>query len=316
VPQLCLFVDGELEIATKEWFLDGKGWNLLDFPAELTSGDFSIDREADTYLIDLQGKRLVTLHIGTEQELDLGDSASEWTDLSLSRDLDRKLRQPDIAQPVLMEFLRRTVQYMTERRGIPLADLVRTRFILEKALRAKIASYRQEAFDRGYQHSLFDNSQNVETSFDYGFSFDPDDYPARWHYQGRYKFSRHYYPLVGELKSEGEEFECAQAIDRNPLIHCWVRNLAQQPQFSFKLPTSTDYFYPDFVALLEDGRILVIEYKGEIYKTNDDWREKRNLGELWAEKSRGKALFLMVVETDEQNRDVYKQIGDAIAAVR
>jgi type III restriction enzyme len=92
--------------------------------------------------------------------------------------------------------------------------------------------------------------------------------------------------------------------------------LAQQPQFSFKLPTSTDYFYPDFVALLEDGRILVIEYKGEIYKTNDDSREKRNLGELWAEKSRGKALFLMVVETDEQNRDVYKQIGDAIAAVR
>jgi len=313
VPQLCLFVDGELEVARKEWFLDGKGWNLLEFPTELTPGDFSIDREADTYLIDLLGKRLVTQHIGTEQELDLGDSAGEWTDLSMSRDLDRKLRQPDIAQPVLLEFLRRSIQYLAEQRGIPLADLVRTRFVLEKALRSKIASYRQQAFDRGYQHVLFDNPQNVETSFDYAFSFDPDNYPARWHYQGRYKFSRHYYPLVGELKSEGEEFECAQAIDRNPLVRCWVRNLAQQPQFSFKLPTSSDYFYPDFVVLLKDGRILAVEYKGEVYKTNDDSKEKRNLGELWAEKSEGKALFLMAVESDQQGRDVYKQLEETVS---
>jgi type III restriction enzyme len=313
VPQLCLFVDGELEVARKEWFLDGKGWKLLDFPSNLTSGDFSIDREADTYLIDLQGKRLVSQHIGTEDELDLGDATGEWTELSLSRDLDRKLRQPDIAQPVLLEFLRRTIQHLIEQRGIPLVDLVRTRFVLEKALRLKIASYRQQAYDKGYNYTLFENPQNVETSFDYAFSFDPDNYPARWHYQGRYKFNRHYYPLIGELKSEGEEFECARAIDRNPLIRCWVRNLAQQPHFSFKLPTSSDYFYPDFVALLKDNRILVIEYKGEVYKTNDDSKEKRNLGELWAEKSNSNALFLMAVECDEQGRDVYKQIEDEIS---
>ena len=313
VPQLCLFVDGELRKATKEWFLDGRGWKLLDFRPELTPADFSIDREADTYLIDLQGKRLVTQHIGTEDELDLGDSTGGWTDLFLSRDLDRKLRQPDIGQPVLLEFIRRTIQYLLEKRGIELTDLIRTRFVLEKALRMKIAGYRQQAYDRGYQHTLFDNPQNVETSFDYAFSFDPDNYPAHWHYQGRYKFNKHYYPLVGELKSEGEEFECAQAIDRNALIRCWVRNLSGQPEFSFKLPTSTDYFYPDFVVQLKDGRILVIEYKGEVYKTNDDSKEKKNLGQLWAEKSGGNALFLMAVERDEQGRDVYQQIEDTIS---
>ena len=68
-------------------------------------------------------------------------------------------------------------------------------------------------------------------------------------------------------------------------IKYWVRNLASGKEASFRLRTSTDYFYPDFVVVLNDGRILVIEYKGEPYKTNDDSKEKKNLGELWAEKA-------------------------------
>jgi ATP-dependent DNA helicase RecG len=42
------------------------------------------------------------------------------------------------------------------------------------------------------------------------------------------------------------------------------------------------------VAELHDGRILVVEYKGEAYKTNDDSKEKRQIGQLWEEKSGGK----------------------------
>ena len=37
----------------------------------------------------------------------------------------------------------------------------------------------------------------------------------------------------------------------------------RQPN-SFWLQTSSDKFYPDFVALLNDGRVLVVEYKGRI----------------------------------------------------
>ena len=54
-------------------------------------------------------------------------------------------------------------------------------------------------------------------------------------------------------------------------------------------------FYPDFVAELTDGRILVVEHKGKVYATNDDSKEKCNIGDLWEEKSDGKALFLMTV---------------------
>ncbi len=312
IPQLCLWVDGELEIAAKEWFLDEGGWSLTKYPAQLTEGEFSIQREAESFSIDIQGKQLVIKDLGRQLPLDLGDAVGEWTELTLSRNLDGKLSQIDIRQEVLLEFLRKTIHYLVTVRNIPLADLVRTRFVLEKALREKIKKYRQMALDDGYQKTLFKSKEKVETSYDYAFSFNPDVYPAQWFYKGRYKFNNHYYPMVGELKYKGEEFECAQALDRNRDIRCWVRNLSRQPEFSFKLPTSTDNFYPDFVALLNDGRILVVEYKGDDYVTNDDSREKRNLGELWEEKSKRKALFLMAVERDEQGRDVYKQIEDKV----
>jgi len=95
-------------------------------------------------------------------------------------------------------------------------------------------------------------------------------------------------------------------------VKCWVRNLSRQDN-SFKLPTSTDYFYPDFVALLNDGRALVVEYKGKHYKTNDDSKEKINIGELREKKSKGKCLFLFAVKRDARDRDVYKQIEDKIS---
>ena len=74
----------------------------------------------------------------------------------------------------------------------------------------------------------------------------------------------------------------------------WIRNLSREPEFSFWLQTSTDKFYPDFVCKLKDGRILVVEYKNtKDYEDSADASEKRRLGELWAEKSDGKCLFVM-----------------------
>ena len=62
---------------------------------------------------------------------------------------------------------------------------------------------------------------------------------------------------------------------------------------SFWFQTASDKFYPDFVAKLKDGRILVIESKGEHLWSNDDSKEKRAVGELWADRSKGRCLFVM-----------------------
>lgn len=315
VPQLCMFVDGEWTLASKSEFLDPRDWDLLKYPAELTENDFSIREETNTWLIDVQGKHLTTKFLGSENLFDLSDAPTNWTINQLSRDLERKIRPPYLRQEVLLEHLRRTLSFLIEKRNIPLSDLARARYILEKQLRDKIKSYYDDAIAKGYQTRLFGAKAAVESKFDnYAFEFptDPFQFGVRWYYKGRYIWNKHYYPYVGELDSEGEEFECAQAIDRNMSVRCWVRNLPKSEN-SFRLPTSTDYFYPDFVALLNDGRILVIEYKGKPYETNDDSKEKINIGDLWESKSNGNGLFLFAVKRDGKGRDVYKQIEDKIS---
>jgi type III restriction enzyme len=97
---------------------------------------------------------------------------------------------------------------------------------------------------------------------------------------------------VGDLKSGGEEYECAVFLDQLPEVRFWVRNPERGSQ-AFSLQTSSDKFYPDFVCLLKDGRHLVVEYKGEHLWSNEDSREKRALGELWARRSHGTCLFVM-----------------------
>jgi type III restriction enzyme len=314
IPRLCLWVQGELEPAEKELFLDIRGWSPLDFPAILSESEFSIRDSAETFEVDVQGKQVVYRHVDGSRQLDLNGVPTEWTPADLVRWLDREIRQPDIRQEVLLEFLRRVVTDLTDRRKIPLAVLVRAKYPLSKTLAEKLRVLRQQAYDRGYQATLFGAAAAVETSDRYVFEFPPDNYPAQWYYRGAWQPSKHFYPHVGELETKGEEFECARALDALPEVKCWARNLAKQPACSFWLPTATDRFYPDFVAELVDGRLFVIEYKGAPYVTNDDSKEKRMLGDLWAGKSGGRALFLMAEKKDAAGRGVLEQLREAIRA--
>lgn len=311
VPQLCLWVDGELELAEKENFLDARGWNLLGYPAELTETEFKLTDNGKKYEIDIIGDKIRERLVGETDQLNLDIVDTGWTDLHLSRWLDGRLRQQDIRQEVLLEYLRKTVAFLSEKRSIPVPALVRGRFLLVKVLQEKIKKFRKDAYEKGYQQTLFAPNAKVETSFEYGFAFGRHDYAPRWSYEGSYQFNKHFYDRVGELKSKGEEYECAKAIDMHPAVKQWVRNIERHEK-SFWLPTSSDKFYPDFVAELTDGRTLVIEYKGEAYATNDDSKEKINIGQLWEEKSGGKALFLFALKSDAKGRSVHDQITQVV----
>jgi type III restriction enzyme len=109
---------------------------------------------------------------------------------------------------------------------------------------------------------------------------------------------------------EGEEFQCAKAIDSEPAVRFWLRNVSRHSD-SFRLPTSDDFFYPDFVAQLNDGRLLVVEYKGDDRSTNDDSKEKANIGEIWARLSKGKALFLLAT-INQGGKSLAEQIKEKI----
>ena len=69
-------------------------------------------------------------------------------------------------------------------------------------------------------------------------------------------------------------------IDDLPEVKYWIRNLVKRDHASFWLPLAHGEFYPDFVCELNDGRMLVVEYKGEAYATNDDSAKKRHQREV------------------------------------
>ena len=313
VPRLYLYVQGRFEFVEQELILDLGGWTLNGYPAELTPEEFSVHDTAERWEVDLKGEKLIYSHIDQGVQLELGLLKLSWTDMQLSRWLDKECRQSDITQPVLLEFCRKVIASLIEKRGIPLNDLLRFKFQLAKAVQQKIKAYRQQAYTHGYQTFLFGPKAQVETSFQDGFAFTKDrPYPYAGSYGGPYQFKNHFYGIIGELDSKGEEFECAKLIDTLPQVKHWIRNLAGRQQTSFWLPTSTDRFYPDFIAELKDGRVFVIEYKGAHLADTQDTKEKQNIGELWAAKSGGKGIFLMAEKQNAIGQSTRDQLVAAI----
>jgi len=308
IPQLSLFIDGERDLA--DYVLDDHLWNLLDYSAELTETDFQVEEKSASYEFDIRGETLTYKFLGKQLPLDFSDTESGLTELQLTRWLEPRLRLPTIRPENLIEFIRKTLKQLIDNRKIPLVTLVRGRFQLLKAVALKIKDHQIKDSKSNYQALLFGDHTTADTTYDYSFQFDPRSYPANSFYQGHYEFNKHYYGNVIGAFDNDEEMDCAKDIAQCDDVKFWVRNLVHDT-WAFRLPLSNGkFFYPDFVAMLNDGRIFVIEYKGE--HLVDASQEKKNIGELWEEKSGGKALFLMAVKRDEKGRSVYKQIEDKI----
>lgn len=316
IPQLCLELDGYLEVVEKDTLAQLGDWNLLDSPVQLAN--FTIHETVNSFEIDVNGEKVKFKHIDAQQ-LQLNEVASHVSEQDLVRWLDVQVRQPDLSQFQLQAYLVKMLSHLIHDKGLSLTALVRARFQLADAVKAEIERLRQQAMQKGFQCRLLEMAvPNLQDIAHYSFTFDAGKYPARNIYQGSYEFSKHFYPVIHDLREKtsagktAEEFRCAMAIDSHPHVKHWVRNIERQAQFSFWLPTSTDYFYPDFVAELNDGRVLVVEYKGEPYKTNDDSKEKILVGHQWEKSSDGRCLFLFAVEDDEVGRDVFKQLSDKL----
>lgn len=135
--------------------------------------------------------------------------------------------------------------------------------------------------------------------------------PANKRYGGKFRFDKHFYPVVADLEDGGEEWRCALAIDEHPRVRRWVRNLDSDPVAGFWLPVSTGRFYPDFVCELNDGQLFVAEYKGEHLRHLPREIEKGQVGRVWAESSGGKAIFAMLYKLD-RGMNVNQQLDEAV----
>ena len=310
IPRLMSLIQGTMEFADTALFMEYHQWSLLDHSAKMDANEFTIHETARRFEVDVDGNRVTYTFAREEEQLALDVAVEGWTPEALVIWLDRRVRQIDIHQIELLRWLREMVDHLVNMRGMTISALMRCKFLLARKAEHKIRAIRQLERDSVYQRYIFAPESNVQVSFDAAFTFDDGMYRDQRRYRGPWKPLKHFLgpdrvPAF-DGADDGEEFQCAQAIDSLPAVTYWLRNVARHPK-SFWLPTATGRFYPDFVARLEDDRLLVVEYKGEHIAEGSDTAEKRTIGALWERESEGRCLFL-VVERQVDGLDMRGQL--------
>jgi len=221
--------------------------------------------------------------------------------------LDRSFPHHDITQLESSLYLKNAVSTLMTARGFTLEELAANRFRLRDAVVQKIGSLRKQMAKAEYERLLLPGCETpIEVSPEKCFTYPLPEYPAQKFYDGSPPFPKHYYEKPADMNSE--EVACAVVIDTLPEVEFWVRNLERDPRVAFWLQTPTDKFYPDFVAKLKDGRFLVVEYKGEQFKTTEDTLEKDSIGQLWEARSNGLCLFRLVTKETMQQK-IHEAVG-------
>ena len=311
LPLLAIRVDdgsaqGTLELFEDTHFLEAQ-WRLAACDPALDEAAFPLTvRAAQAGEVDVAdgGRVTIAFRDAVEQQLTLLEGEPGWTLAQLTVWLDAHIPHPDLTQGDVRLFLHRALEALQARTGATVAQLAREKYRLRRALEQRIAEHRKAQRGAAYLLSLFADVERrvpapgivVEPSVAVAFD-DPERYAFDAPYQGAYRFRKHVFPIVRDLKADGDEHTCAVRIDEHPHVARWVRNVPRRPG-SFWLQTATDRFYPDFVGELVDGRVFAVEYKSERDWSNDDSREKRLVGELWATASGGRCVFLMPRGTD------------------
>jgi type III restriction enzyme len=299
VPALMAWVQGELELADTDILMEHHDWSLGDHSPKLEPKDFSIQETADTFEIDIDQQRLFVKHSDQSAQLLLDIPVEGWTEQTLVLFLDRQARDKFIGQGELVRWLTDLVNHLTGPRNIPLSALMQCKYPLARKVKDRIATIRMHEREGVYQRSLFAPEAKPEISFDNGFTFADDMFAGVRTYKGAYRFSKHFtgWDQVAAFDGadDGEELDCAKVLDSLREVKHWIRNVPRHPN-AFWLPTASGRFYPDFVAELTDGPILVVEYKGAHLIDAADTDEKRAIGALWEKASEGKGLFLMAAK--------------------
>jgi type III restriction enzyme len=313
VPLLCVPENGmmfEFEstfLLEQPWQLSAKdaslsdNYNPLIRPAGM-SGVVDIGLKGDVQTEVLRGTPdndfVFTLH---QQVLQLGGHG-DWTIESLAVWLDQHIEHQDIPAGESGAFLHKVLRGLMAKYAITdVSALALDQFRLRDQIEERIQQHRDSERKAAFQMYLLPESV-LTVSDERAINFKTMSYEPSWVYEGGFQFKKHYFgQKPGELTEKTpagkltEEFQCAQFIDGLPEVKYWVRNLVRKTT-SFRLQTSKDWFYPDFLCQLIDGRVIAVEYKGEHLWT--DAEEKRAIGAVWASRSKGRCLFVMPTAGD------------------
>ena len=293
VPMLAFSKQGKLELFSQEHFLD-LPWRLDECDASDIVNRFRIVDQSETGQIDVTDKGKVEINFAQRVQGDLAAVVQEpaWTEARLANWLDTGIPHHDITKSSAIIFISKALKALLQS-GLSLDLIARHKYNLRQALRLFISDLRGERQNGNYNALFKAHADQFSTSAEVSMIFDEQRYSYNQPYAGATKFNKHYTSIVGDLKPSGEEFDCAAYLDNMDEVAYWIRNV-ESKKTSFWLQLPHGKFYPDFVALLTDGRILVVEYKGgHLYESEE---AKRQIRAVWAEASGGRCLFCMPTE--------------------
>lgn len=279
-------LEGILELSAVDWRLDEAA-----FPRkfeELQRKRLEVNEQGKVRLGSLERLHVQMSFTGVRESASITD-LSWW--------LENHLAANDIDPDELTAWLSGTLRHLLDSRGFSLEELAFRRTRLRDALAVRLEAARSEGHQQRFLGIVEDESR-LAADERLQLVFTSGRYAWDWQYNGFVELHRHFFPQIGNLKSQGEEFECANFI-ANDLdgVDCWVRNVERKPG-AFFLPTSRHRFYPDFLVRMSSGRILVVEYKGAHLYDGEKQAEKRHIGALWARRAGDRYRFVMPKRRD------------------
>ena len=295
VPLLGYRKQGKLQLFSKEHFLD-LPWRLDECDANAIVERFQIVDESQRGEIDLGDVGNVQINFVKRMQGELSAVVQEpsWTLPRLVNWIDSGISHADVTKPSAVIFISNALNALMQE-GHELDVLARNKYDLRRSLVEMIKDLRGEREKQNYSALFATNAENFATSANLAIIFDESSYGFNKACRSSTVFNKHYTALIGDMKGEGEEFDCAVHIDRMDAVRYWIRNV-EKKKSSFWLQLPGGKFYPDFVAMLKDGRIMAVEYKGgHLY---DGEQGKRDIGAAWADASDGQCLFCMPTDRD------------------
>ena len=290
VPQLQVHQGNLWEPFEETHLLQGE-WSLLDHPCELTSFRKSYQAtQGGLMYLEKEKVKFTFFEPGITEPL-LFEYQSGWSQTYLVSWLERNIHDFTLLPDEKAAFMNKAIDWLTAN-GFTLEELVAAKFRLRDALEARIGEAKRAAMQKIHKVLLltpdeFAVNDRSQVTFQQGW------YAYDSIYCGFTELPKHFFPQIGNLKGDGEEFECALFLATQlEGVKFWVRNV-ERKKTAFSLQTASDRFYPDFLCQMENGAVLAVEYKN-----SRDWDlpeniEKRQLGELWERRSNSKCFFIM-----------------------
>lgn len=296
LPQFFIEKQDELksvlfEDLNEDWELLHKNKLLDGFKLSKHSTDVSFDDiSKEIYAVDFdQNKGTVTAgKVNAKAKSVLIDSI-------LSKPKDSQLRQISsiivsklgdmypIKQQELTQYVSRVFENLSSEQ---VRDVIDNDFIYVKKLKDKIQEFLDEYAQVRFRTYIASNKIEVRESFPFPDKITPIN--------ASIPISKSLY----EREDSMNGFEQKMILEISALenIKFWHRNLTRGK--GFFINGFQNNHFPDFIIKTQKGNIVLIETKGD-YLDNDDSKNKRELGRVWAEKAGNNYKYFMVFESKE-----------------